>query len=54
MISVRFQGKPFNITEIQVYAPISNSKEAEVERFYEDLQDLPQLTSNKDIGISIG
>ena len=40
MISVRFQGKPFNITVIQVYAPTSNSKEAEVERFYEDLQDL--------------
>ena len=39
MISVRFQGKPFNITVIQVYAPISNAKEAEVERFYEDLQD---------------
>ena len=40
MISVRFQGKPFNITVIQVYAPTSNAKEAEVERFYEDLQDL--------------
>ena len=40
MISVRLQGKPFNITVIQVYAPISNSEEAEVERFYEDLQDL--------------
>ena len=40
MISVRFQGKPFNITVIQVYAPSSNAEEAEVERFYEDLQDL--------------
>ena len=40
MISVRLQGKPFNITVIQVYAPISNAEEAEVERFYEDLQDL--------------
>ena len=39
MISVRFQGKPFNITVIQVYVPISNAEEAEVERFYEDLQD---------------
>ena len=44
MISVRFQGKPFNITVIQVYAPISNAEEAEVERFYEDLQDLLELT----------
>ena len=40
MISVRFQGKPFNITVIQVYAPTSNAEEAEVEQFYEDLQDL--------------
>ena len=47
MISVRFQGKPFNITEIQVYAPTSNDKEAEVERFYEDLQDLLELTQNR-------
>ena len=54
LISVRFQGKPFNIKVIQVYVPTNNVKEAEVERFYEDLQDLPQLTSNKDIGISIG
>ena len=45
MISVRFQGKPFNITVIQVYAPISNTEEAEVERFYEDLQDLLVLKS---------
>ena len=44
MISVRFQGKPFNITEIQVYDPTSNSEEAEVERFYEDLQDLLEQT----------
>ena len=44
MISVRFQGKPFNITVIQVYAPISNAEEAEVEWFYEDLQDLLELT----------
>ena len=44
MISVRFQGKPFNITVIQVYAPTSNTEEAEVERFYEDLQDLLELT----------
>ena len=44
LISVRFQGKPFNITVIQVYAPISNAEEAEVEWFYEDLQDLLELT----------
>ena len=49
-----FQGKPFDVPVIQVYVPTNNAKEAEVERFYEDLQDLPQLTSNKDIGISIG
>ena len=47
MISVRFQGKPFNITVIQVYAPTSNTEEAEVERFYEDLQDLLELTLKK-------
>ena len=47
MISVRFQGKPFNITVIQVYAPTSNSEEAKVERFYEDLQDLLELTPKK-------
>ena len=47
MISVRFQGKPFNITVIQVYAPTSNAEEAEVERFYEDLQDLLELTPQK-------
>ena len=44
MISVHFQGKPFNIMEIQVYAPTSNAEEAEVEQFYEDLQDLWELT----------
>ena len=49
MISVRFQGKPFNITLIQVYAPTSTAEEAEVERFYEDLQDLLELTSKKDV-----
>ena len=47
MISVRFQGKPFNITVIQVYAPISNTEEAEVKWFYEDLQDLLELTPKK-------
>ena len=49
MISVRLQGKPFNITVIQVYAPTSNAEKAEVERFYEDLQDLVELTPKKDI-----
>ena len=48
MISVSFQGKPFNITVIQVYAPTSNTEEAEAERFYEDLQDLLELTPQKD------
>ena len=47
MISVHFQGQPFNITVIQAYAPSSNAKEAEVERYYEDLQDLLELTPNK-------
>ena len=47
MISVHFQGKPFNITVIQVYAPTSNAKEGEVEQFYEDLQDLLELTPKK-------
>ena len=47
MISVRFQGKPFNITVIQVYAATSNTEEAEVERFYEDLQDLLELAPKK-------
>ena len=49
MISARFQGKPFNITVIQVYAPTSNAEEAEVEWFYEDLQDLLELTPPKDV-----
>ena len=49
MISVRLQGKPFNITVIQVYAPSSNAEEAEVERFYEDLQDLLELTHKKGV-----
>ena len=49
MISVRLQGKPFNITVIQVYAPTSNTKEAEVEQFYEDLQDFLELTPKKDV-----
>ena len=49
MISVRFQDKPFNITGIQVYAPTSNAEEAEVEWFYEDLQDLLELTPTKDV-----
>ena len=54
MISVRFQGKPFNITVIQVYAPTSNPEEAEVEQFYEDLQDLLELTPKKDVLFIIG
>ena len=52
--SVCFQGKPFNITVIQVYAPTSNAEEAEVERFYEDLQDLLELTRQKDVLFIIG
>src|SRR5574337_839463 len=54
MISVRFQGKPFNITVIQVYATISNAEETEVERFYEDLQDLLELTPKKDVLFIVG
>ena len=54
MISVRFQGKPVNITVIQVYAPTSNAEEAEVEWFYEDLQDLLELTPKKDFLFIIG
>ena len=54
MISVRFKGKPFNVTVIQAYAPISNAEEAEVERFYEDLQDLLELTPKKDVLFIIG
>ena len=54
MISVRFQGKPFNITVIQAYAPTSNAEEAEVEWFYEYLQDLLELTPKKDVLFIIG
>ena len=54
MISVRFQGKPFNITVIQGYAPTNNAEEAEVEWFYEDLQDLLELTPRKDVLLIIG
>ena len=54
MISLHFQGKPFNITVIQVYAPTSNTEEAEVEWFYEDLQDLLELTPKKDVLFIIG
>ena len=54
MISVHLQSKPFNITVIQVYAPTSNTEEAEVERFYEDLQDLLELTPKKDVLFIIG
>ena len=49
MISVRFQGKPFNITVFQVYAMIGNAEEAEVEQFYEDIQDILELTPKKDV-----
>ena len=54
MISLRFQGKPFNVSVIQVYAPTSNAEEAEVEWFYEDLQDLLELTPKKDVLFIIG
>ena len=54
MISVCFQGKPFNIIVIQAYAPTSNAEEAEVERFYEDLQDRLELTPKKDVLFIIG
>ena len=54
MISILLQGKPFNITVIQVCAPTSNAEETEVERFYEDLQDLLELTAKKDILFIIG
>src|SRR5574340_537556 len=54
IISVRFQGKPFNLIVIEVYAPTSSTEEAEVERFYEDLQDLLQLTPKKDVLFIIG
>ena len=54
MISVRFQGKPFNITIIQVYALTNNAEKSEVERFYEDLQELLELTLKKDVLFIIG
>ena len=54
MISVRFQHKPFSITVIQVYAPTSNAEEAEVERFYEDLQDFLELTPKTDVLFILG
>ena len=54
MISVRFQSKPFNFTVIQVYAPTSNTEEAEVEQFYEDLQDFLELTPKEDVLFIIG
>ena len=54
MISVRFQGKLFNITAIHIYAPTSNAEEAEVKWFYEDLQDLLELTPKKDVFFIIG
>ena len=54
MISVRFQGKPFNTTVIQAYAPTSNVEEVEVEQFYQDLQDLLELTPKKDVLFIIG
>ena len=53
-ISVHFQGKPFNITVIQVYVPTTNAEEAEVEQFYDDLQDLLELTPPKDVLFIIG
>ena len=53
-ISVCFQGKPFNIMVVQVYAPMSNAEETEVEQFYEDLQDLSELTPKKDVLFIIG
>ena len=53
-MSIRFQGKSFNITVIQVYAPTSNAEETEVERYYEDLQDLLELTPKKDVLFIIG
>ena len=54
MISVHFQGKPFNVMVIQIYAPTSNAEKAEVEQFYEDLQDLLELTPKKDVLFIIG
>ena len=54
MISIRFQGKPFNTTVIQVYAPISKAEEAEVEQFYENLQDLLELIRKRDVIFIVG
>ena len=54
MISIRFQGKPFSMTVIQVYAPTNNAEEAEIEQFYEDLQDLLELIPKKDVLFIIG
>ena len=54
MISVRFQGKPFSVTVIQIYAPTTNAEEAEFEWFYEDLQDILELTTKKDVLFIIG
>ena len=54
MVSLHFQGKPFNITVIQVYAPTSNTEEAEAERFYEDLQELLEITPKNDVLFIIG
>ena len=54
MISVHFQGKPFNITVIQVYAPTSNTEEVEANRFYDDLQDVLELTPQKDVLFILG
>ena len=54
MIAVHFQGKPFNITVIQIYTPTSNAEESEAEWFYEDLQDLLELTTKKDVLLIIG
>ena len=54
LISVHFQGRPFSVTVIQVYAPTSNTKEAEIDQFYEDLQDLLKLTPKKDVLFIIG
>ena len=54
MISICFRGKPFSIIEIQAYAPTSNAEEAEVDRFYEDLQDLLELTPKRDVLLIIG
>ena len=54
MISIHFQGKPFNMTVIQVYAPTTNTEEAEVEQFYEDIQDLLELTPREGVLFIIG